>query len=511
MEAKGTSECLAQETVAAFLAGALDGAEVSHLEAHLARCATCAEVVADAAYATGDGTGPPPETQPSATTSPEPRPGAVLANKYRIEKLLGRGGMGSVFSAFHEELGHRVAIKVLHSPDSGAATRFIREARTTARLGGAHVPQVFDLGRLPGGAPYIVMEYLTGEDLGQVLARGPVSPSEAVRCVLQACAVLGPVHAAGVVHRDLKPANLFLVVREGTPPILKVLDFGVSKGGLHEDSAEAQSLTSTGTMVGSPMYMSPEQVRADKDVDARSDIWSLGVILYELVTGQRPFRGATLSALAVTIATGLPSRPSALQPGIPQRLELAILRCLEKDRSARFQSVMALSQAIAPFAEPDDAGQHVVRTGKRAPLAKAGAVAVGAVAFLAWAAFEISGRSPAVGMPAAPPAVSSPAPTTGGAAAPPPRADAPPPPATSPATSATATAVVAQPSATSPLSGANAHAVAAHGAPKPTASLANLPVPAPAPEPAASAPCKLVKTVDRAGESHFACPCATCQ
>lgn len=504
MELEENSECLAQEIVAAFVAGALDGVEVERVEAHLAECAACAEVVADAAYGAGDGSEDRSVSQPPPAMVLEP--GTVWANKYRIEKLLGRGGMGSVFSAFHEELGHRVAIKILHSADSDAAARLIREAQTTARLGGAHVPRIYDLGRLPGGAPYIVMEYLIGEDLAQVLARGALSPSDAVRHVLQACAVLGPIHAAGVVHRDLKPANLFLVAQEGGPPVLKVLDFGVSKGGLQDDAPQSQALTltSTGTMVGSPSYMSPEQIRASKDIDARSDVWSLGVILHELVTGQRPFHGATLSALAVAIATEPPSRPSALRPGIPPGLEAAILRCLEKDRAVRFQSVEALSRALAPFARAADAALNV-RNRKRVSPAGIGAMAVGAALVLAWATFEIGGRSPPVGVPVPTQVASSPAVATSESAAPPSSATVLPQPDPAPSASATA-AAVPQPSAPALPSVATAH-VTAHSASKATAPSA---IPA-VPPAAASAPCKLVRTVDKAGERHFACPCATCQ
>jgi serine/threonine-protein kinase len=505
VEREESSDCLAQEIVAAFVAGALGDAEVGRVEAHLAECAACAEVVADAAYGAGDGS-----EDRSASQPPPPmllEPGTVWANKYRIEKLLGRGGMGSVFSAFHEELGHRVAIKILHSADSDAAARLIREAQTTARLGGAHVPRIYDLGRLPGGAPYIVMEYLIGEDLAQVLARGALSPSDAVRHVLQACAVLGPVHAAGVVHRDLKPANLFLVAQEGGSPVLKVLDFGVSKGGLQDDAPQSQALTltSTGTMVGSPSYMSPEQIRASKDIDARSDVWSLGVILHELVTGQRPFHGATLSALAVAIATEPPSRPSALRPGIPPGLEAAILRCLEKDRAARFQSVDALSRALAPFEGSADAGLNGASSRKRAWPARIGAMAVGAALVLAWATFEIGGRSSPVGVPV-PTQASSPALATSGSAAPPSSVTAPPQPSPPPSASATVTAVVPQPIAPVLASVATTHANT-HGASKSTAPSATPAVPAAV----ASAPCKLLRTVDKAGERHFACPCATCQ
>jgi serine/threonine-protein kinase len=297
------------------------------------------------------------------------------------------------------------------------------------------------------------------------------------------------------------------VAQEGGPPVLKVLDFGVSKGGLQDDAPQSQALTltSTGTMVGSPSYMSPEQIRASKDIDARSDVWSLGVILHELVTGQRPFHGATLSALAVAIATEPPSRPSALRPGISSGLEAAILHCLEKDRAARFQSVDELSRALAPFAGSADAEPNVPSR-KRVSTARIGAMAVGAALVLAWATFEIGARSPPVGAPTPMKTASSPAAATSESAAPPSSATVLPQPDPAPSASATATAAVPQPSAPPIPLVATAH-VPAHGASKPTVPSATPAVP----PVAASAPCRLVRTVDKAGEWHFACPCATCQ
>jgi serine/threonine-protein kinase len=496
VDSNENSGCLGREIVAAFVAGALDDADVPRVEAHLAGCAACAGVVADAAYGAGDiGTRAPGSEQFAETLLES---GTLWAGKYRIEGLLGRGGMGSVYSAFHEDLRHRVAIKILHSGDAASAGRLIREAQITARLGGVHVPRIFDLGRVPGGAPYIVMEYLIGEDLAQVLARGPVSPSEAVDYVLQACVVLGPAHAAGVVHRDLKPANLYLAAQEGGPSVLKVLDFGISKGGFQEDAVEAQSLTSTGTLVGSPLYMSPEQIRASKDVDARSDVWSLGVILHELVTGERPFHGDTLSALAVAIATEAPSRPSALCPGVAPGLELAILRCLEKERAARFPSVASLSQAIAPFAKSTTGGAQSRSKPGRVSLARLGALAVGAVAVLSLAAFEIGGRTPSDGARVAAPSNSFPVFTTNASAAS--TFDASPAPSAPPPAPARA---IQEPGPAAPLA-VTAGVAAVHAVSTAAPSTQRL-------DPAASAPCKLVKTVDKTGEVHFSCPCTTCR
>jgi serine/threonine protein kinase len=298
-----------------------------------------------------------------------PRLGDVLANKYRLETLLGRGGMGSVFAAFHIELGHRVAIKVLRSDDPSASIRFLREAQTCASLNSDHVVRVFDIGRLPGGAPYIVMERLVGEDLAHVIARGHVAASDAAEYVLQACAALTEAHAAGVVHRDLKPANLFLTTRREAPSVVKVLDFGISKLTPQKEPEGALALTSTGTILGSPLYMSPEQIRGYKDVDARTDIWSLGVVLYELVTGQPPFRAQTLSALSVAIATEAPKPPSSIRTDLPPGFEGVVLRCLEKDRTSRFDSADALRQAIAPFVVRSQP-EYVVETTSLTPSAR---------------------------------------------------------------------------------------------------------------------------------------------
>jgi serine/threonine-protein kinase len=359
-------ECLDRATLAAFASGQLAPARLPAVEAHVARCSACRGVIVEAARAGtvrggtlkqwggGDDEG---------WLAPALAPGDIVAKKYKIEKQLGSGGMGVVFAARHLDLGHRVAIKVLHGGGETAAPRFIREARTCARLASDHVPRVFDVGRLPEGPPYIVMEYLVGRDLGRVVADGSVSIADAVGYVLDAGAALSVVHAAGIVHRDLKPANLFLCTRPDGRPIVKVLDFGLSKViAASGNSFPSLRLTASGTVPGSPLYMSPEQIRAHKEVDARTDIWSLGVILYELITGRQPFHATTLAAAVMVISQERPARPSTLRPGISPALEAAILRCLEKQPEARFQSVRELMRAIEPFA-PGAAPR--VRAGRR--------------------------------------------------------------------------------------------------------------------------------------------------
>jgi serine/threonine protein kinase len=365
MAADSAADCLDEQTISAFVGGELPATKLPSIESHLADCSACRGVVADAAHGVLEDTdrprdrssrgGSPVVTEPEDLVLSALDEGGVVAGKYLVERRLGSGGMGIVIAARHVELDQRVAIKVLHRRGEAATARFLREARTCARLTSDHIPRVFDVGRLGDGAPYIVMEYLVGEDLGRVVARGPVAITDAVRYLLDACAALSEAHAAGIVHRDLKPANVFLTTRSGGRPLVKVLDFGISKStAAPEDGAPSEGgLTSTGAMLGSPLYMSPEQIRARKDVDTRTDIWSLGVILYELVTGRQPFRAPTLAAAAVSIAVEAPTSPAQLRPDLPPDLEAVILRCLEKEPGARFQSVKALAKALRPFSPPD--------------------------------------------------------------------------------------------------------------------------------------------------------------
>lgn len=287
---------------------------------------------------------PPPSQSPV-------NPGEILAGKYRVERVLGAGGMGVVVSALHLELDQRVAVKFLlaqiASPE--AVARFVREARAAVKIRSEHVARVIDVGRLDDGAPYMVMEYLEGRDLAAQLGHGPLAIEDAVDYVIQAADAMAEAHAEGIVHRDLKPANLFLTWRSDGTPVIKVLDFGISK--LQTPDSEL-SLTRTSAVMGSPVYMSPEQARAVHSVDARTDIWSLGIILFELVTGRTPFRGNTLPELITAIAMDAPEPLRKLRPNAPEELELAITRCLEKDRTRRFQHVGELVAALVPLAPP---------------------------------------------------------------------------------------------------------------------------------------------------------------
>jgi serine/threonine protein kinase len=282
-----------------------------------------------------------------------PRPGDVLSGKYDVEALIGRGGMGVVLAAIHRDLGQRVAIKFL-SPEIASkpdyCERFLREARAASRIQSEHVARVLDVARTDRGVPYIVMEYLEGIDLDQLVRQsGPRGVAEVVDYVVQACDAIAEAHAAGIVHRDLKPANLFLTRRADGTPFLKVLDFGASKMSGAAETADG-GLTAPSDVIGSPQYMSPEQIRSTKNVDHRTDIWSLGVTMHKLLTGTQPFASESASHCLVTIATESPQPLREAAPHAPAALEAVILRCLDKDRNRRFQSVAELTRALLPLA-----------------------------------------------------------------------------------------------------------------------------------------------------------------
>jgi serine/threonine-protein kinase len=278
------------------------------------------------------------------------REGDVFAGKYRLESLLGRGGMGMVYAARHEVLGQRVAIKLLHpeaADDADARVRFLHEARAAARLVGDHVVRVTDFGIEEGQPPFIVMEYLEGGDLADVLAsRGKLPPEEAVDYVLQALVGLAEAHALGIVHRDLKPANLFLARAPGRSTV-KVLDFGISKALKPIAGFDGGSVTVSRSILGSPAYASPEQIRNSKTVDTRSDIWSMGVVLFQLLTGQLPFQGDNPGAVFAAIFERDAAPLRLVLPGASEALEVIVGRCLKRDAGARFQNVLELARALA--------------------------------------------------------------------------------------------------------------------------------------------------------------------
>jgi serine/threonine protein kinase len=284
------------------------------------------------------------------------QPGQIVAGKYEVERVIGQGGMGTVVAALHVHLRERVAIKLLSkeaAEHNEAVSRFMREARTAARIKSEHVAKVSDVGTLDDGTPYIVMEYLEGFDLADTLAqRGPLPADEAIELVLQACEALAEAHSLGIVHRDLKPANLFLTHRADGTPSVKVLDFGISKVTQHGTSQAEAALTHTTTIMGSPLYMSPEQIRASRAVDLRTDVWSLGVILYELLTGEAPFVGQTLPDISVKIAVEPPPPLRLKRPELSALLEAVVMKCLEKDRENRFRTLGELAMAMFELAPP---------------------------------------------------------------------------------------------------------------------------------------------------------------
>jgi tRNA A-37 threonylcarbamoyl transferase component Bud32 len=295
--------------------------------------------------------------QPSEEGKGVLRSGEVLTEKYRIERLLGQGGMGAVYLAHHEILNQHVALKTLLpeiAENAEAVARFLNEARASARIRNEHVAQVMDVGKLPNGSAYMVLEYLEGSDLSAVLdERGPLPIMEAVDYLLQSLEAVSVAHAIGIIHRDLKPANLFLTKRQDGSPFIKVLDFGISKAQNPLTPSASSGVTATRAVLGSPAYMSPEQVKSSKHVDARADIWSMGVILYRLLTNVAPFDGETLGAVFAAIIEETPAPVSSHRPEIPPELDAVVKKCLARNRDERYQDCGELATALVPFASPD--------------------------------------------------------------------------------------------------------------------------------------------------------------
>ncbi len=279
--------------------------------------------------------------------------GDVLAGKYRVDRVLGVGGMGVVVQATHLQLDQKVALKFLlpqAMQSHEAVERFQREARAAVRLKSLHAAKVADVGVLETGAPYMVMEYLDGADLSHVMHNlGTMEPGDAVNYVLQACEAIAEAHSIGIIHRDLKPQNLFVTRHVDGTALVKVLDFGISKS---IDTQSGLSLTRTSSIMGSPLYMSPEQMRSSKNVDQRSDIWGLGVILYELLTGRVPFEAEAIPELCLKVVQDAAEPPRSLRPEVSEGLNAVVLKCLEKDPGQRFQNVAELAAALEPYA-PD--------------------------------------------------------------------------------------------------------------------------------------------------------------
>ena len=286
----------------------------------------------------------------------DPVVGSILGGKYQVEGILGQGGMGVVVAARHIELDQKVAIKCLLAHAQSVpeiVERFTREARAAAKIHGEHVARVIDVGRFDDGTPFMVMEHLRGHDLADELAnKGPLPVVDAVRYILETCEALAQAHVARIVHRDLKPSKLFLAETPGRRPVVKVLDFGISK--VIDPSGGA--LTKTASIMGTPYYMSPEQLQSSKTVDGRSDIWALGIILYELLVGRPPFVAETAPEIVAQVLQNQPEPITTYRQDVPQGILDAVARCLRSKAPERFANVADFSAAVVPFAAPEDRG-----------------------------------------------------------------------------------------------------------------------------------------------------------
>ncbi|MBK8255061.1 MAG: protein kinase [Polyangiaceae bacterium] len=290
----------------------------------------------------------------------------MLAGKYRVDRVIGQGGMGVVVEARHIALDDRVALKFLTSTFAQhpeAAARFLREGKAAVKIKSEHVARVSDVGTLENGSPYMVMEYLEGHDLAKELTiKGVLALQDAIDYVIQAAEALSEAHAAGIIHRDIKPANLFLTRRHDGSSLVKVLDFGISK---MQESTD--NLTKTTAAMGSALYMSPEQMQQTRGVDHRTDIYALGISLYELLAGKQPFYADTLPQLCAEVLTGSPTPLRVARPDLPEPFALALEKAYARDRGARYPTIADFVLAIAPFA-PSRSQPNIDRIARAAGL-----------------------------------------------------------------------------------------------------------------------------------------------
>ena len=333
-----------------------------------------------------------------------PKPGHLLAGKYRVDGAIGRGGMGVVAAGHQLSLDRPVAIKFLRQALAGTARqRFTREAMAIARMQSEHVVRVFDAGE-EDGVPFIVMERLVGNDLAAELERGPLRPEVAVSYLREACEAIAEAHSVGIVHRDLKPSNLFIAEGANGRRIVKVLDFGVSKWLGSAPDEETPLSTADHGLVGTPAYVSPEQLATPGAVDGRTDLWALGVVLFQCLSGKRPFEVRGIPQLCAAILT---AQTPELEPnlGVPEALRAVIRRCLRKKPSERYQSVDELAAALAAFSMPPSAARRVLGVVRSRPwlafLVAGAVVALGAVAAIRFHWIDLdAGERPAVMTPA---------------------------------------------------------------------------------------------------------------
>lgn len=333
--------CLDEDGLIRYLAGDLGDEEEQLVRVHIGRCDACRTAVAE-------------EARGEAPS--EPVSGDTIEGKFLVEKKIGGGGMGVVFAAKHIDLGRSVAVKILSRDrvdDPESVARFVREMRVVSQLASDHVVEILDVGTMRDGTPYMAMELLTGRDLAQhANAVGVLEPDVAVGYVLEACLGLRAVHDAGIVHRDIKLANLFLAERQDGRTIVKILDFGLCKGGA--PTAGETSLTHVDAMMGTPHYMSPEQFVSTRDVGPATDVWSLGVCLYRLLTGRLPFEGETVTQLCARVLGKPPPSPRSIRPNVPEDVDAVVMRCLARDPADRYHDARELVDALARLADPDD-------------------------------------------------------------------------------------------------------------------------------------------------------------
>jgi eukaryotic-like serine/threonine-protein kinase len=282
--------------------------------------------------------------------------GQVFLGKYRVDSIIGHGGMGVVAECTHLALNERVAIKMLRQDvllDQDAVQRFVREAQAAVKLKSEYVARVSDVGTFENGVPYMVMEFLEGHDLGQLLEQRGVLPVPwATELMLQTAEALAEAHSLGIVHRDVKPTNLFVTWRPDGTALIKVLDFGISKSPMGTD----MQLTQTQSLLGTPAYMSPEQMRSARLVDSRSDIWSLGTVFYEVIEGRRPFEAESFSEMCVKVAVDAP----APMVNAPPALQAVVMKCLAKQPEQRFSTMAELGRELIPFVQDTHQAQLLV-------------------------------------------------------------------------------------------------------------------------------------------------------